>query len=592
MKEINNMRKTKIVATLGPATNEVPIIKELIKAGLNAARFNFSHGSYEEHGQRMDNFIKAREEMGAPLPMVLDTKGPEIRTGQFENGFIMIEAGDKFTLTTDDITGTQEKVSITYKDLPKDLVKGSTVLIDDGLIELKVDEIVGNDIHCTAMNGGKIGSKKGVNVPDVHINLPALTEKDINDIKFGITKGVDYIAASFIRSASDVLEIKKVLEENGGSDIKIISKIESRDGVNNIDQILEVTDAIMVARGDLGVEIPFEEVPIIQKRLIKKCREKSKTVITATQMLDSMQSNPRPTRAEVSDVANAVYDRTDAIMLSGESAQGKYPVESVKAMDKIAREVESSFDYIKKFDENRTVLLPNIASAVSHSACTTAHDLGANLIAVVSMSGRAVNMVAKYRPACTILACTPNERTLRQLSLVWGAIPMSVTYREENFHQLFEDVCEESNRIGLTQVGDIVVFTGGTPLGSKGATNTLKVGVVGRKVIEANSRNTAAKDVTARTLIINTKDELELKFQKNMVLVTADNDEALVPYVKQSAALILGSGKNDSFKALIDAAKDADIPVLVSDKNVEETIPDNLLVKVDSGKGIVYNCNN
>lgn len=586
------MRKTKIVATLGPATNEVPIIKKLIEAGLNAARFNFSHGSHEEHGQRMDNFIKAREEMGAHIPMVLDTKGPEIRTGDFASGSINVVAGQKFTVTTDDIIGDETKVSVTYKQLADDLNIGSTILIDDGLIELKVDEINGSNINCTVMNGGEIGSKKGVNVPDVHINLPALTQKDIDDIKFGITKGVDYIAASFIRSASDVLEIRKVLEENGGADVKIISKIESRDGVDNIDQILEVTDGVMVARGDLGVEIPFEEVPIIQKMLIKKCREKAKTVITATQMLESMTKNPRPTRAEVSDVANAIYDRTDAVMLSGESAKGKYPVEAIKAMDKIAREVESSFDYIKKFDENRTVLLPNIASAVSHSACTTAHDLGAKLIAVVSMTGRAVRMVAKYRPACPILACTPNERTLRQLSLIWGAIPMGVTYREDNFHQLFEDVCEESNRIGLTQVGDIIVFTGGTPLGAMGATNTLKVGVVGRKVIEAYSRNTSAMDITARTMLISSKDNLDLKFKKGMVMVTADNSAELATYVKQSAALIVGSAKNDDFKVLIDAAKSVNIPVIYTEKNVEEVIPDNLLVKVDSGKGIVYNCNN
>lgn len=586
------MRKTKIVATLGPKTNEVPIIKELIKAGLNAARFNFSHGSHEEHGQRMDNFIRAREEMGAHLPMVLDTKGPEIRTGDFASGSVMVSAGQKFTVTTDDIIGDETKVSVTYKDLAKDLDIGSTILIDDGLIELKVEEINGNNILCTVMNGGEIGSKKGVNVPGVHINLPALTQKDVDDIKFGITKGVDYIAASFIRSASDVLAIRKVLEENGGGDVKIISKIESRDGVDNIDEILEVTDAVMVARGDLGVEIPFEEVPIIQKRLIKKCREKAKTVITATQMLESMTKNPRPTRAEVSDVANAIYDRTDAVMLSGESAKGDYPVEAIQTMDRIAREVENSFDYIKKFDENRTVLLSNIASAVSHSACTTAHDLGAKLIAVVSMSGRAVRMVAKYRPACPILACTPNERTLRQMSLIWGAIPMAVTYREDNFHKLFEDVCEASYKNGLTQVGDIVVFTGGTPLGSKGATNTLKVGVVGNKVVEGTSRNTGAADVTARTLVLNSKDNLDLKFKKDMVMVTADNSSDLVNYVKQSAALVVGSGKNDDFAALIKAAKAAEIPVVLSDRNVEETIPDNLLVKVDSGKGIVYNCNN
>ena len=408
------MRKTKIVATLGPSSNDVEQLKALIEAGIGAARLNFSHGDHEEHGARINNFKQAREELGKPVPIVLDTKGPEIRIKTFATKKVSLVAGQEFTLTTDDIEGDNTKVAVTYMDLPNDVKIGSTVLIDDGLVGLTVVDIKGSDVICTVNNSAELGSRKGVNLPDIHINLPALTEKDIDDIKFGVEMGIDYIAASFIRSAKDVLEIKRVLEECGGSDVHIISKIENRDGVDNIDEILEVTDGIMVARGDLGVEIPFEEVPLVQKLLIKKCIEKGKPVITATQMLNSMIENPRPTRAEVNDVANAIFDYTDAVMLSGETANGSYPVEAVKAMARIAEKTEQSIDYIERFNTSRrkTTGARNITSAVSHSACTTAQDLNASLISTITISGRAVKDVAKYRPSTPILACTPNERTL------------------------------------------------------------------------------------------------------------------------------------------------------------------------------------
>lgn len=582
------MRKTKIVATLGPASNEVDIIKKLIQAGINAARFNFSHGDYEEHGQRINNLKTAREELGVPVAIVLDTKGPEIRTGVFEDKFIMVSKGDTFTLTTDEIVGNQSRVSVSYKDMPKDLNIGSTVLIDDGLIELTVKEIVGNDVVCEVQNGGKIGSKKGVNLPDVHVNLPALTEKDKEDIKFGIKMGIDYIAASFIRSARDVLEIRKVLEENDGLGISIISKIESRDGVDNIDEILEVSNGIMVARGDLGVEIPLEEVPVVQKYLINKARAKGKTVITATQMLDSMTHNPRPTRAEANDVANAIYDMTDAVMLSGESAQGDYPVEAVTTMARICEKIESTIDYEENFESNKLVAINNITNAVSHSACTTAHDLNATCIAAATMSGSAVKKISKYRPALPILGCTPVDRTLRQLNLVWGCIPAKVELEKDKFIALFDKVAEKSIEEGVTKVGDTIVFVGGTPLGTTGTTNTLKVGVIGNVILEGKGKVVTDK-VIAHTKVISTVEEAEKHFEKGEIFVTSNPDKALVPFMKKAVGIIVGSGKHDDFSHAIAVGNELGIPVIASKNVVSDVIPNNLVVTMDSKNGVVYN---
>lgn len=585
------MRKTKIVATLGPATNEVEVIKKLIDAGMNAARLNFSHGSHEEHGQRMRNVMQAREECGKPIPIVLDTKGPEIRIKTFANEPVELVKGNTFTLTTDDIVGDETKVSVTYMDLPKDLNIGSTVLIDDGLVELTVKEINGNNVICEVVNSGKLGSRKGVNLPNVHVNLPALTEKDIDDIKFGIKMGIDYIAASFIRTARDVLEIRKVLEENDGTGIKIISKIESRDGVDNIDEILEVSDAIMVARGDLGVEIPFEEVPVVQKYLINKSKEKGKTVITATQMLESMTNNPRPTRAEASDVANAIYDYTDAIMLSGETAKGSFPVEAIQAMDRIATQVESSIDYIENFDRNKTVSMTSVTNAVCHSACTTAHDLNASCIGVVTMTGTSARKVAKYRPSCPILASTPNERTLRQLNLVWGCTPVLIDIEKKVFNTLFDVVASRSMEAGLTSTGDVLVFTGGTPLGISGTTNTLKVGIVGDVIVEGKAK-VIQPNVTAHANVISTPEEAEIHFKKGEIFVTANPDKELLPYMRKASGIIVGSGKHDDFSHAVAIGKEYNIPVITCDINVSEVVPNTLMVTIDSDKGIVYNSNN
>ncbi len=583
------MRKTKIVATLGPASNEVDIIKKLIEAGINAARFNFSHGDYEEHGQRIKNLKQAREEMGAPIPIILDTKGPEIRTRDVEGGSVELVKGSTFTLTTDEIVGDNTKVAVTYKDLPKDLSIGSTVLIDDGLIELTVTEINGSNVVCRVENNGTLGCKKGVNLPNVHVNLPALTEKDKEDIKFGIKMGIDYIAASFIRTARDVLEIRKVLEENDGLGISIIAKIESRDGVDNIDEILEVSNAIMVARGDLGVEIPLEEVPIVQKYLIQKAREKGKTVITATQMLESMTHSPRPTRAEANDVANAIFDFTDAIMLSGESAKGEYPVEAVKTMVKIAEKVEANIDYVKNFDRNNTVAMTSITNAISHSACTTAHDLNAACIGAVTMTGTAIKKIAKYRPVNPILGCTPVDRTLRQLNLVWGVTPVKVEMEQHHFVTLFDSVAKKAIENGLCNIGDTMVFVGGTPLGTTGTTNTLKVGIVGDVILEGKIKAGNNTTVTAATKVISSPEEAEIHFEKGDIFVTDSTDASLAEYMKKASAIIVGNGKHDDFSTAINVGKEMNIPVLTSKKNVKEVVPNAIVVTLDAKYGIVLN---
>lgn len=584
-------RKTKIVSTLGPASNSVDEIKALIKAGISAARLNFSHGDHQEHGTRIENLKIARKELNAPIPIILDTKGPEIRTQTLvDEKKVELVEGQDFILTIDDIEGDNTKVAVTYKDLTKDISVGSTILIDDGLIELKVNSVDDRNVYCTVVNSGILGQRKGVNIPNVHINLPALTEKDIADIQFGVKVGVDYIAASFIRSAKDVLEIKRVLEECGGSDVQIISKIENRDGVDNIDEILEVTDAVMVARGDLGVEIPFEEVPLVQKMLIKKCILKGKPVITATQMLNSMMDNPRPTRAEVNDVANAIFDFTDAIMLSGETAQGKYPVEAVTAMDKIAKKVESSINYVDRFNKNYSLFMSvrNITSAVTHSACTTAHDLNASVISTITLSGRAVKEVSKYRPATAILGCSPVERTYRQLNLVWGCTPLMVEFQKQSITHLFDCVADEAIKTGYASNGELMIFTGGTPLGTTGSTNTIKVGIIGDRLIEGKSMN-KVNNVTALTGICLTVEEAKLHFTKGDIFVTSNPDKGLIPYMMKASALIVGAENKADFSHAVDLARELKIPCIYCDGvEVAKVIPDKILVTIDSNKGVVY----
>lgn len=471
------MRKSKIVCTIGPASESLENIKKLILAGMNVARLNFSHGDFEEHGARINTIRQASKELNKTVAILLDTKGPEIRTGKLEVEPIELVQDEYLTLTTEEILGNKDRISITYKDLPSDVQVGSTILIDDGLIGLTVVDIQGTEIKTRIVNGGTIKSKKGVNVPGVNISLPGITEKDTNDILFGIEQDIDFIAASFVRKASDVLEIRELLEKHNASHIQIISKIENQQGVDNLDEILEVSDGLMVARGDLGVEIPAEDVPLAQKLMIEKCNVAGKPVITATQMLDSMQRNPRPTRAEASDVANAILDGTDAIMLSGETAAGKYPVESVLTMSRIAEKAESALNHRDIFMKQQTAQETTVTEAISQSVAISALDLNAKAILSSTVTGHTARVVSKYRPKAPIIAVTTQERTMRQLSLVWGVTPVFGQVASST-DELLETALKGGKDSGLVKSGDLVVITAGIPLGRSGSTNLVKVSTI------------------------------------------------------------------------------------------------------------------
>ena len=466
---INNIKKTKIVCTLGPASENEETLRELIKNGLNVCRLNFSHGSHEEHKGRMDLVKKLREELNMPTAILLDTKGPEIRTGKFDVPEVFLEEGQTFTITMKDVIGDKERCTVSYKGLANDVKPGDTILIDDGLVGLTVKEVNNDNIVCEVQNSGIVKNHKGVNVPGVKVNLPAITEKDRSDIEFGIEQGIDFIAASFVRKVSDVLAIREILEENNAEHIKIISKIENQEGVENLDEIIEVSDGIMVARGDLGVEIPTEEIPVVQKLMIKKCNEAGKPVITATQMLDSMIRNPRPTRAEVTDVAHAIYDGTDAIMLSGETAAGKYPVEAVKTMATIAKRAEETMRNRRdKINKSK-----NVTDAISYATCTTAMDLEAKAILSSTASGHTARMVSKFRPDCPIVATTSNESVRRQLALTWGVLPL-MREKSANIDQVIVNSIEAAKTSNYVSKDDVVVITAG---GGE-TTNLIKVETV------------------------------------------------------------------------------------------------------------------
>ena len=466
---INNIKKTKIVCTLGPVSENEETLRELIKNGLNVCRLNFSHGSHEEHKGRMDLVKKLREELNMPTAILLDTKGPEIRTGKFDAPEVLLEEGQTFTITMKDVMGNKEMCTVSYKGLANDVKTGDTILIDDGLVGLTVKEVNGDDIVCEVQNSGIVKNHKGVNVPGVKVNLPAITDKDRSDIEFGIEQGIDFIAASFVRKVSDVLAIREILEANNAEHIKIISKIENQEGVENLDEIIEVSDGIMVARGDLGVEIPTEEIPVVQKLMIKKCNEAGKPVITATQMLDSMIRNPRPTRAEVTDVANAIYDGTDAIMLSGETAAGKYPVEAVKTMATIAKRAEETMRNRRdKINKSK-----NVTDAISYATCTTAMDLEAKAILSSTASGHTARMVSKFRPDCPIVATTSNESVRRQLALTWGVLPL-MREKSANIDQVIVNSIEAAKTSNYVSKDDVVVITAG---GGE-TTNLIKVETV------------------------------------------------------------------------------------------------------------------
>lgn len=578
---LKGIKKTKIVCTLGPASQSEEVLTQLVENGLNVCRFNFSHGSHEEHKERFDMAKKVREKLNKPVAILLDTKGPEIRTGNFDQPEVLLEEGQKFTITMKDVMGSKEICTVSYKGLAEDVTSGDTILIDDGLVGLRVESISGDDIHCIVENSGIVKNHKGVNVPGVKINLPALTEKDISDIEFGISQGIDYIAASFVRKASDVLAIREVLERNNATDIQIISKIENQEGVDNIDEILKVSDGIMVARGDLGVEIPTEEIPIAQKMMIRKCNEQGKPVVTATQMLDSMIRNPRPTRAEVTDVANAIYDGTDAIMLSGETAAGKYPVEAVKTMATIAKRTEETLNY-NDLLKNKKLNEVNVTDAISHATCTTAIDLNASAIITSTSSGHTARMVSKFRPACPIIAATNDDKVMRRLALTWGVYPI-IAEEATNTDEVVENSIDAAKKASYLENGELVVITAGVPVGVSGTTNLIKVHVISEEI--TNGIGVGNKTAEGRARIVNNPAEV-LDFEEGDIIISHMTDADMNAYIEKCSAIVTEDGGMTCHAAIVGI--NLDKPVVVSAKDITELVKDGDIITVDAARGVIY----
>ena len=580
------MRKTKIICTLGPSTDKGDVLRDLIANGMNMARFNFSHGSYEEHGGRLAKLKALREELGKPVAALLDTKGPEIRLKEFKNGVEMLEAGQTFTLTTREVEGTKEICSITYKDLPQDVHEGGIIMLDDGLIMLRIEKVTDTDIVCEVLNSGKIKTKKGVNVPGVHLSMPYLSQRDRDDIIFGVQQGFDFIAASFVRTAQDVYDIRNLLNEYD-SNIRIIAKIENREGVNNIDSILAAADAVMVARGDLGVEIDFTELPGIQKSVIDRSFSFGKPIVTATQMLDSMMVNPRPTRAEISDVANAIYDGTSAIMLSGETAAGAYPVEALKTMSAIAERTENEVHY----RDNRLVDAGNgqisVSDATAHAACLTAKDVNASAIVTVSESGNTARLLSKYRPAQPIIACVMNEQVQRQLAISWGITPlmMALAHSTDELIEMSTSLAKEN---GYLHDGELAVVTAGVPVGVSGTTNMIKIHMIGNCLatgVGIGPEGSALANATGKACVCHNLDELRAKFKPGMVLVVPSTSNEMLSYVRDAAALVVEEAGLNSHAAI--AGKALLKPTIVGAVGATAHIRDGLMVAVDCAHGSV-----
>ena len=580
------MRKTKIICTLGPSTDKGDVLRELIANGMNVARFNFSHGSYEEHGGRLANLKALREELGKPVAALLDTKGPEIRLKEFKNGVEMLEAGQTFTLTTREVEGTKEICSVTYKDLPHDVHEGGTIMLDDGLIMLRIEKVTDTDITCTVLNSGKIKTKKGVNVPGVHLSMPYLSQKDREDIIFGIQNGFDFIAASFVRTAQDVYDIRNLLNEYD-SNIRIIAKIENREGVNNIDSILSAADAVMVARGDLGVEIDFTELPGIQKNIIDRSFSFGKPIVTATQMLDSMMVNPRPTRAEISDVANAIYDGTSAIMLSGETAAGAYPVEALKTMSAIAERTENEPHYRDERFKDAAHGQISVSDATAHAACLTARDVNAAAIVTVSESGNTARLLSKYRPTQPIIACVMNEQVQRQLSLSWG-ITTLLMGPAKSTDELIEMSTALAQKNDYLHNGELAVVTAGVPVGVSGTTNMIKIHMVGNCLstgVGVGRENADLTSASGKACVCRTLDEVRAKFKPGMVLVVPSTTNEMLEYVRDAAALVVEEAGLNSHAAI--AGKALLKPTIVGALGACSHIRDGLDIAVDCAHGSV-----
>ena len=578
------MRKTKIVCTLGLVSNTAETIGAMVDAGMNVARFNFSHGDHASHKKMLDVVKKVREEKGVPLAALLDTKGPEIRLGTFKDKKITLEKGDEFILNTSPVEGTKNEVSVSFKSLDEDVSPGDTILIDDGLIELIVKTVSDGKIYSEVVNGGEISDRKGVNIPGVTTSVPYLSEQDEADIKFGVENGFDFIAASFVRNAEDILQLRDLLSTlEGGRDVRIISKIENADGVENVDEILRVSDGIMVARGDMGVEVPFEDLPSLQKMLIKKGYGAGKMVITATQMLDSMMKNPRPTRAEVTDVANAIYDGTSAIMLSGETAAGKYPIKAVETMAKIAKRTEKDIDYKKRFNSPGIRLdHSNVTNAISHATCTTAYDLRAAAIITVSMSGRTARNISKFRPDIPIIGCTTSKKTYNQLALTWGVTPIMIPI-QNTIDDIFEVSVEEVRKMGVIKSGELVVITTGVPLGVSGTTNLIKVHVAGDILVTGKGLN--ERTASARICVAKSEAEAEKLFKRGDILVIPKTSNKIMHILKQAAGIVTEEGGEQSHAAIVGLS--LGIPVLLDARNATNLLTSGAHITLDAKRGVV-----
>ena len=575
------MRKTKIVCTLGPSTDREGVLREMLLAGMNVARFNFSHGSHEEHKARLDKLKALREELNLPVAAMLDTKGPEVRLKTFADGSVMLHAGQEFTLTTEDIVGDENRCSITYAELPQDVKTGDTILLDDGLVRLTVLDTTATAIRCRVENDGVIKNRKGVNIPGVRLSLPYMSQRDREDILFGAEQGFDFVAASFVRTAADVREIRQLLD-SVDSKIRIIAKIENQDGVNNLSEILSVADGIMVARGDMGVEIDFTEIPILQKQMIAQCVACGKPAITATQMLDSMMEHPRPTRAEITDVANAIYDGTSAIMLSGETAAGKYPVEAVQTMDAIAQRTEGEIDYTKRMKGLAGTSRLSIAAATAHAACTTAADIGADAVITVSQRGTTAQMVSRFRPATTVVACLLDEQVRRQMSLYFGVVPLMMPYAS-NTDELVDFAVEAAEKGGLVHQGDLVVVTAGVPVGVAGTTNMIRIHLVGGFLL--NGVGIGTKNACGPLCVCRSQEDVAAKFHPGDVLAVPYTTNDLLPYLRQAAAVISEESGVNSHAATVGLTLDK--AVIVGATGATQRLKDGIMVSVDCSRGVV-----
>jgi len=577
------MRKTKIVCTIGPATESEEMLEKMMLGGMNVARLNFSHGTHEGHKEKLDRIKEIRKKLGLPVAILLDTKGPEIRTGKLEKGKAELVTGSEIVLTTEEIVGNEKRLSVTYANLPRNLKKGNTLMLDDGLIELMVKDIEGSEITCAIISGETLKNSKSLNVPGIAIDMEYLSENDKRDILFGVENDVDFIALSFVRTPQDIKDVRWFLQSHGCYDIQLISKIENTEGVKNIVDIIDVSDGVMVARGDMGVEIPFEELPHIQKDIIHKCYMAGKKVITATQMLESMISHPRPTRAEITDVANAIYDKTSAIMLSGETAAGAFPLKSLETMSKIAEKTESNINY--KFSERRAAdaQTVSITDAISEATCKAAQALGASAIIAITLSGQSARMISKFRPDTTIIAFTPVEKTFHQLSLTWGVAPVMNEFVEDT-HDLFNNAVNQVGERGFAKNGDIVVVAGSNHQAS-GATNTLQAYLVGNILLKGVGNQ--VNSVSGRVFVVEDDQKDFSNFRSGDILAVKRTTNDVLHLMRQCSGIITEESETDS--GIVPAGYALDIPVIAGAKGATSILKTGATIKLDAKSGHVYN---